>query len=184
MNTDFDLFDALTALDKNDYGYYSRLSEEQKRKFVPFMLVQWFSAVKGNSDLQRYYLSSTDYHANKYMFNETVQKHPELVWLMLCAASPNMGKQFHQYIPNISASVAKLKTSPKHKDIVEYYSKIYKNADKETIKAVATAFVEEHKTKKYLADVYPNLKLEDIETLSKLITQEDIDDYERQRGNG
>lgn len=183
MSTEFDLFEALTALDKKDYGYYSRLTEEQKRKFVPFMLVQWLSAVKGNSELQQYYLSSTDYHANKYLFNENVQKHPELVWMMLCAASPGMGKQFHQWIPNISQSVSKLKTSPKLKDISDYYAKVYPNISKSDIKEVATAFMEEHKIKKYLAGIYPTLKLEDIETLSKFVTQDDIKEYERQLGN-
>ena len=75
---DFDLFEALTAIDKKDYSYFDKLTPEQQRKFVPFMLIHWVSAIKGNKDLQSYYLQSTDYHANKYLFNENVQKHPKL----------------------------------------------------------------------------------------------------------
>lgn len=183
MASDFDLFEALNALDRKDYSYYSKLTEEQKKKFVPYMLIQWLSSVKGNKNVQQYYLASVDHHANKYLFNETVQKHPELVWLMLCAASPGVGKQYHQWIPNISQSISKLKSSPKMKDITEYYTKIYPNVEKSDIKEIATAFIDEHKIKKYIADHYPNLKLEDIETLSKLITQKDIDEHERQLGN-
>ena len=66
-NIEFDLFEALAAIDRKDYTYYDRLTEEQKKKFVPFMLIHWVSAIKGNSELQNYYLQSTDYHANKYL---------------------------------------------------------------------------------------------------------------------
>jgi hypothetical protein len=38
-NQDFNLFEAIAALDKKDYGYYYRLTPEQQRKFVPFMLI-------------------------------------------------------------------------------------------------------------------------------------------------
>jgi hypothetical protein len=47
---DFDLFEALSALDKKDYGYYDRLTTEQQKKFVPFMMLHWMSAIKGSSD--------------------------------------------------------------------------------------------------------------------------------------
>jgi len=83
---DFDLFDALTAMDKKDYGYYDRLTEEQQKKFVPYMMTHWMSAIKGLGDVQGYYLRSVDYHANKHLFNEYVQKHPKLQWYMLCAS--------------------------------------------------------------------------------------------------
>ena len=182
-NVDFDLFDALYALDKKDYGYYSRLSEEQKKKFVPYMLIQWLSNVKGSEELQRYYISSVDYYANKYLLHESVSKHPELVWLMLCAASPGIGKQYHQWIPNISTNISKLKTVPKSKDILDYYKKIYPKQDESLLKELTEAFITENKKKKYIADIYPNLKIEDIETLSQMISDEDIKKYEEDRGN-
>ena len=62
---DFDLFEALTAIDKKDYSYYDRLTVEQQKKFIPFMMIHWISAVKANSDIQSYYLQSTDHH-DKY----------------------------------------------------------------------------------------------------------------------
>ena len=180
---DFDLFDALTALDKKDYGYYSRLTIEQQKKFVPYMMIIWMSAIKGSRDIQQYYLQSTDFHANKYLFNENVQKHPHLQWLMLCAASPGIGKQFHQWIPNIQPNISKLKSPAKLKDIKDYYAKIYPKADADDIAEVATTFVSDQKRKMYFAEVYPNLKLDDIEVLNGIITDKEIEQYEKDRGN-
>jgi hypothetical protein len=180
---DFDLFDALAALDKKDYGYYDRLSENQRKKFVPFMLIQWMSAVKGSSDVQSYYLQSIDYHANKHLFNEYVYKHPKLQWLMLCAASPGLGKQFHQWIPNISLKVSRLQAPAKIKDIREYYKKIYPKANISDIEEVSQVFVENHKKKCRLAELFPNMKQSDIEVMSEVITEEQIREYERDLGN-
>jgi hypothetical protein len=142
------------------------------------------NAIKGNKDLQGYYLQSTEYHANKYLFNENVQKHPKLQWLMLCAASPGLGKQFHQWIPNISASVIKLKTPAKAKEVKDYYAKIYPKADSETLTEIAKTFVIEQKRKIHLSSLFPNLKISDIETLNQIVTDDDIEEYEKDRGNG
>jgi hypothetical protein len=147
------------------------------------MMLMWMSAIKGSSGLSSYYVMNTEYTANKYFFNEHVQKHPKLQWLMLCSASPGLGKQFHQWIPHISTNVSKLKATAKVKDIKEYYSKIYPKTDDKTLQEFAEAFVTDHKRKVYLAEVFPNLKLEDIDVLNQLITDKDIEQYERDRGN-
>jgi hypothetical protein len=181
---DFDLFDALAALDKKDYGFYDRLSPEQQKKFVPYMMLLWMSAIKGSEGVQRYYIMATNEYANKYFFNEHVQKHPKLQWLMLCAASPGLGKQFHQWIPNIKERVSKLQEPAKIKDIKEYYKKIYPKADVDDIQAVSEVFVEEHKKKCYIASKFPNMKFDDIELLSSLVTDKEIAEYERESGNG
>jgi hypothetical protein len=181
---DFDLFDALKALDKKDYGYYDKLTIEQQKKFVPYMMVLWMSAIKGNEGLQRYYIMATNEYANKYYFNEHVQKHPKLQWMMLCAASPGVGTQFHQWIPNIKESVSRLRDPAKLKDIKEYYKKIYPKAGNDDINSVSEAFVEEHKKKCYLANKFPNMKFEDIELLVALVTDAEIEEYEHESGNG
>ena len=95
---DFDLFEALAAIDRKDYGYYDSLTDEQKKKFSPFMMIKWLSAVKASLPIQQYYLLSTNEFANKYLFNENVYKNPKLQWLMLCASGLGQGKQFHQFI--------------------------------------------------------------------------------------
>jgi hypothetical protein len=180
---DFDLFDALAAMDKKDYGYYDRLTEEQQKKFVPYMMTHWMSAIKGNAGLSSYYLMNTDYTANRHLFNEYVQKHPKLQWLMLCAASPGLGKQFHQWIPHLSGKIAQLKESPKEKDIRDYFTKIYPKASGANLYAISEEFVTTQKKKVYLANEFPHLKIEDIETLAAITTDKDIAQYEKDHGN-
>ena len=180
---DFDLFEALTAIDKKDYSYYDKLTAEQQKKFIPFMMLHWLSAVKANSDIQSYYLQSTEYHANKYLFNENVQKHPKLQWLLLCAAAPGLGKQFHQWIPHIKDRVSKLRESPKQKEVKEYFKKIYPSYSDSDIGLLSNAFVDNHKIKVYLSDKFPTIKYDEIELLSELITDQDIKNYEEALGN-
>jgi len=180
---DVDLFEVLAALDRKDYNYYDSLSVEQQKKIVPFMLTKWMSAIKGSEGVSRYYVMSTNEYANKYLFNEFVSKHPKLQWLMLCASSPGLGKQFHQWIPEIGIKVSKLEESAKVKDISAYYKKIYPKASDNDIQQVSEAFVEEHKRKRHLAQLFPDLKLSDIETLNQVVTDEQIKQYERDRGN-
>ncbi len=184
---DFDLFDALRALDRKDYGYYDSLTIEQQKKFSPYMLIQWMINVKGTNQLQEYYLRSVDFYANKYildyMIASTSHKHAKLQWLMLCAASPGVGSQFRQWIPNISQQVSKLKSHAKEKDIKEYYKKVYPKTDDGTLDEISKMFVSTHKKKMYLAKIYPSMKVEDIETLSECVTDEEIENYERSLGN-
>lgn len=177
---DFELFPALEALDKKNYDYYSSLSEEQRRKFVPYMMLHWSSTVKSN--LAEYYLLSTDIHANKYMFNERVQQHPELQWLMLCAVSPGRGKQFHQWIPHLSERCGKLTEAVSVKTVTEYFTKIYPGTDAGTIKEVAQEFTEQQNRKCKLAQLFPDLKVADIEVLSELVSDADIEQYEQDSG--
>jgi hypothetical protein len=182
-DTDLDIFKALEALDRKDYGYYSKLTEEQQKKFVPYMMTHWMSAIGATGMLGAYYTMSTDQNANKYLFNERVQQHPELQWLMLCASSPGMGKQFHQWIPHLNAKFGRLEIRATKKDAREYFEKVYKGASKEDIALITDAYVEEQNHQHRLSQLYPDMKIDDIKTLSKIITSEDLDQYEAQCGN-
>lgn len=182
-DTDVDLFAILAAIDKKDYGYYDRLSPTQQKKVAFKILVDWTSAIKASGELQGYYLRSVDYHVNKHLYNENVAKHPRLLWLMLCAAAPGVGKQFHQWIPSISSKVSLLHEDANVADVKKYYTKIYPKADAESINEISKEFVRVQKRKRHLASIYPNLKLSDVETLSQLITDEEINQYEADRGN-
>ena len=183
QNQDLDLFETLAALDKKDYSYYDRLSEEQKKKFVPYMMTHWMSTVKSSSDIQGFYVMSTDGAANKHLFNEYVQRHPKLQWLMFCAASLGAGKQFHQWIPHIKIGVTSLRDNAKISDIIDYFTKIYPKLSSEDIMSMGEAYIEEHRKMHFLAKVYPNLKYSDIKTLANIITEADIEKYEKESGN-
>lgn len=181
---EFDLFEALKALDKKDYGYYDRLSDDQKKKFTSYMLIHYMSAVSSrDKELERYYVCATNEAANKHLFNEYVMSHPKLQWLMLCAISPGLGSQFHKWIPHIREKITKLKEPAKNKDIKDYYAKVYPGLGQSDLNEITEAFVDENKKKFYLAKIYPELKQDDIDTLSQMITHADIEKYERDLGN-
>jgi hypothetical protein len=51
------------------------------------------------------------------------------------------------------------------------------------LKELAGAYVEEHKRKMYLATKFPSMKICDIELLSQLVTDDEIEEYEKDFGN-
>lgn len=180
---DFELFPALEALDKKDYGWYSRLTEEQRKKFAPFILIRWVSAIRGEGMLSAYYTVNTDRSANAYLLNDRVANHPELQWLMLCSVSPGLGKQFHQWIPHLSEKAVTLREPISLADATAYFQKIYPTANASLVKECAQTYVQEQNHKQRLAEIYPGLKLTDIELLSKLTDKQELDEYDRQSGN-
>ena len=179
---DFPLFDALAALDKKDYEFFDRLTVEQQKGFSPFMLVHWLSAVTGVADLQRYYLQNTDIAANKHMFHETIIKHNKLQWLMLCAVSPGMGKQYHKWIPHIKRNYTLLIEEAKQKEVQDYFSKVYPSANKNVLAEISEEFTRIQKRKFKLAKLFPDLKVSDIETLNEVVSDEQIIEYEKNLG--
>jgi hypothetical protein len=179
---DFDLFKAIEAIDLKDYEYLSKLTEEQQRKFVPYLMLHWISAVKGRDQVSAYYLMNTDASANKHMFNEAVQKHPELQWKMLCAVSPGIGKQFHQWIPHLSNKIGSLKSAASLKEVSEYFGKIYKGTDQEIINQCASEYTADQNHKYRIAQLYPDMKLEDIAILGEITTEQELKQYETELG--
>lgn len=184
-NQDFDLFGALAAIEKKDYGYYDRLTEEQKKKFTPFMMIKWFTYVNtNNTQLEQFYLLSANEYVNKYLFNENVYEHPKLIWLMLCAASPGNAKFMKRsWIPQIREKVSQLKEECTEKEIKDYYTKTYPNTDKEVLDEISSVFTRQQNKKYYLAQKFPNLKYDEIEVLAQTVTDEEIDQYEKDSGN-
>lgn len=181
---DFDLFEALAAIDRKDYDYYDRLTEEQQKKFVPFMLAKWLSYVQSNNiKLTQFYVLSVNEYVNKQLFNEKVSLHPKLLFLMMCASSPNFGKQRRSWIPQIKERVAQCKDQASIKDIKEFYSKTYPNTHDTILNEVSSLYVKHQNKKCYLAEKFPNLKHDELELLANLSTEQDIENYEREHGN-
>jgi hypothetical protein len=184
---DINLFEVIAAIDNKDSGYYDKLTDEQKKKIVPHMLIQWISALQGNKDLQASYLKRVEYHANKHFYNYMIASkehdNTKLQWLMLCAASPRAGKVYHKYIPKISERVSLLKENATVSDIKKYYQKIYPNANENAIDEVSKEFVFQQKKKVVLGKIYPALKIDEIELLSTIVTDDDIKQHERDSGN-
>jgi len=180
---EFSLFEAIAACDRKDYGWWDRLTPEQQKKFHPYVMLTFLSSVKSSRAMQEFHVLSVNEMANKYALHEVVSKHPKLQWLMLCAATLGKGKQYHQWIPNLRPKVTKLQEPATVKEISEYFSKVYPDADENLIKEISENFVKQHKRKVYLSDRFPNLKIDDIDLLNNLVTDEEIEKYERDLGN-
>jgi hypothetical protein len=115
MTEKLSIANEMMQFDRKNRGFYDSLTDEERKKFSNYLMIRWGSAVQGSSELQEFYLIATNERLNKHFF--AINKHPKLQWLMLCAASPGLGKQFHQWIPHLSGKVAQLKESPKEKEV-------------------------------------------------------------------
>jgi hypothetical protein len=179
---DFDLFQALKELDGQNYQWFGQLKIEQQQKFFPYMLIHWLSSVGRNGLLCNWYVLSTNERANLHLFNERIQNHPELQWLMLASVSPGQGKQHHTWIPHLKSKYGRLQESAQKREVSEYFQKVYPSADRSMISEISDTYVTEQRHRHRLSKMYPNMKLEDINLLSEVITSQDIDDYEKQCG--
>lgn len=180
-NVDFDLFEALAAVDRKDYGYYDKLTTEQQKKFSPYMMLLWTVAVKGPHQLS--YLSRVNEVANKHYFDEVIQSNPKLQWLLLCASSVGKGKQYREFLPNLNIKVVKLNKLAEIDEIKKYFTKLHPNVDPKLIDEISELYTHQQQRKCYLAEKYPHLKFDEIELLNELVTDEEIENYERDSGN-
>lgn len=179
---DIDLFEVLSAIDRKDYGYYDTLSEEQKKKIVPKVLAMWFSSVQGSDALQQYHIISTNSYINKHMFSDFMTKNPKLQWMTLCVAGLGK-KQFHKWIPQLRERVADLREKATVSEVKEFYKKIYKNIDNDTLNQLSELYTNQQNKKYYFANKFPEMKLQDIEILSEFVTLDEIEQYEQDSGN-
>jgi hypothetical protein len=88
----------MAQFDYKNRDFYDDLSEEEKKKFAPFLMIRWGAAVEGNSDMQAYYLMSCNEKLNKQFFDISASQHKKLLWLLATTVSPGMGKQYHKWL--------------------------------------------------------------------------------------
>lgn len=88
----------LAALDRKDRDYFDSMTEEEQKKFSPFLMIRWGATVEGDPDLQAYYLMSCNERLNKNFFDISASKHKKLQWLLATTISPDMGKQKHPWL--------------------------------------------------------------------------------------
>lgn len=86
----------MRAFDKKDRNFYKDLTEEERKKFSPYLMIRWGSSVQGSAELQQYYLLSCNENLNKHFFS--FSRHPELQWLLATTVSPGMGSFRHDWI--------------------------------------------------------------------------------------
>lgn len=88
----------MVQFDRKNRAFYDELTDEERKKFSPYLMIRWGSSVNGSSDLQAYYLMSTNERLNRNFFDVNATQHKKLQWLLATTVSPNMGNQYHQWI--------------------------------------------------------------------------------------
>ena len=86
----------MAQFDRKNREFYDSLTVDEKKKFSNFLMIRYGSSVQGSSDLQHFYLVSTNERLNKHFF--AINRHPKLQWLCATSVSPGLGSQRHQWI--------------------------------------------------------------------------------------
>ena len=86
----------MNQFDRKNRDFYDDLTVEERKKFSNYLMIRWGSSIQGSSELQNYYLQSSNHYVNKQFFN--INRHPKLQWLCATAVSPGLGTQRHQWI--------------------------------------------------------------------------------------
>lgn len=106
------LQEMLKAIDRNDFDFYSKLDDDQKKAFSPWLAMRYASSAKG-TDAYHYLLMVNDIVNVEF---STLKKHPELQWKLL--ATCGIGHTtFHPFIP----PGGKRKKSGLHKFLMKMY---------------------------------------------------------------
>jgi len=129
----------MQQFDLKNRNFYAELSDEERKKFSPFLMIRWGSAVEGSQELQEFYLVATNERFNKHFF--TLSRHPALQWLCATTVSPDMGTPRHNWI------------APKKKE------------------PGASSI------RKQLAEIYPEMKDDDIAVLASITSKKQIDEH-------
>jgi hypothetical protein len=86
----------MLQFDRKNRDFYDSLTDEERKKFSNYLMIRWGSSVQGSSDLQAFYIISTNERLNKNFF--ALAKHPKLQWLCATTVSPGLGSQKHQWV--------------------------------------------------------------------------------------
>ncbi len=147
MSEKIELKDKLAAVDMNYKGLWDEITDEQRKSLKQelFILNRYISNVNSkNRDLQEHFVLTVNEYFNKHW--NTLQKHPKLLWQLLCMCSHESRQIFfHQWIG---------------------FKKKKGNS----------------KISKFLLEIYPNKKQDEIEMLSQLMTPAEIKKLAQQHG--
>ena len=136
----------MACFDSKDRNFFDNLTEEEKKKFSPFMMIRWGATVEGDLASQVLYLMATNECLNINFFDISTKEHKKLQWLMATTVSPNDGKKYHKWL---SA----------------------RKKDKTNTKA-----------EKFLEELYPDLKSDEIKLLAKINDKDDFKRLAREHG--
>jgi hypothetical protein len=148
MSEKIELKEKLQAVDQNVRELWDAMDADQQKalKNEFFILNRYISNVQGQKrEIQEHFVITVNEYFNKHW--NLLQKHPKLMWTLLCMCNYNGQTFFHQWLGN------------KKKDA--------SNNNKRT---------------KFLLEIYPNKKTDEIELLSLMSTDKEIKDLARRHG--
>jgi hypothetical protein len=148
MTDKLDIGNEMRQFDRKNRTFYDELSEEERKKFSPFLMIRWGSSVDGGRDLQEFYLIATNERLNKNFFD--LSKHPKLQWLLATTVSPDMGTFRHNWISNKKKQAGDAK---KRKQLAEMFP-TYKDDEIDVMMQIVT----DKEIKEYLKQLGEEVK--------------------------
>lgn len=130
-----DIFNkVIPSIDSKDYALYDRLTDTEKKNFASVVVMRWGVNIEyNNPEMQRYYISSFNYHTNKHLF--AMHKHPKLQWLMIACGSPKIDHFRRKWI---GKTATKNKAKDDRKKILREMHPTYKDDDIELLSDIIT----------------------------------------------
>lgn len=102
MSEKIELKEKILAVDQNMRELWDAMDADQQKslKGELYILNRYISSAKGASrEVQEHFILSVNEYFNKHW--NTLQKHPKLLWLLLCMCSYDGNKTFyHEWIGN------------------------------------------------------------------------------------
>jgi predicted transcriptional regulator len=147
MSEKIELKEKLAAVDMNFRTLWDEMDADQRKSLKNefFILNRYVSNVQSSKrDVQEHFVLTVNEYFNKNW--NTLQKHPKLLWLLLCMCSYDKSTVFfHQWLGNKKKEGSSKKS-------------------------------------KFLEELYPDKKLDEIEIMAKLATDKEIKDLARRHG--
>lgn len=143
-----DIFKLLAAIDKGDYHYYDKLSDEEKKDFSPLVVMRWMSGT--DDPRQTIFLNEL---ANPIVYS--LNKHPGLMYKLLVCSSSKVQHRY-KWVGNKKGS-----TKPKSLEVIKkYYG--YSTRAAEDVRSLlsAAAIIEMAEELAYQKDEITKLKAE------------------------
>lgn len=148
MSEKIELKEKIAAVDENIRELWDAMDPDQQKSLKQefFILNRYISnARSSNREVQQHFVLTVNEYFNKHW--NVLQKHPKLLWLLLCMCSYDGKTRFyHEWIGH------KKKTGSDSKKV------------------------------KFLAEIYPQKKMDEIELLSAMITDKEIKDLAKRHG--
>jgi hypothetical protein len=86
----------LKAVDTRDYGFYDKLTDEEKKAFSPFVLMRYTASVQGDRETQEWFLERTNELVNKDHWTLS-KNHKPLLWKLFAGVGAGV-PAYHPYL--------------------------------------------------------------------------------------